>query len=318
MCRAEPGHYACLGEEPIASRIRLACVDRTTLRTSSLLVRPLYIGGEKSSKEYQHETKPTGARMYRYASQLLRRDVPTQMIVNRLIEHRSEYDYDDDGGDTSARKSRWKDKNKHQKEMLRRSWQHDLDAINRRGCAIEYALDEAKHDRRLRLTEEEEEGRLTGLAYDILAERFGKNCFIGHMLVASAVRTQNREYMNDVHNRYEDHLLIKIGEKQCSRREEEEADLDRAITRDLDKERMNYLTQTPQPSQNDDVAFCGPPKVTVNGKTVTVLQRDLKAQQRFGATLRAKRRQEAPLRYWEQIRERRPAKSSKYDEGDAD
>lgn len=50
MCRAEPGHYACLGEEPIASRIRLACVDRTTLRTSSLLVRPLYIGGEKSSK----------------------------------------------------------------------------------------------------------------------------------------------------------------------------------------------------------------------------------------------------------------------------
>lgn len=52
MHRAEPGHYACLGEEPIASRIRLACVDRTTLRTSSLLVRPLYIGGEKSPKEH--------------------------------------------------------------------------------------------------------------------------------------------------------------------------------------------------------------------------------------------------------------------------
>ncbi len=285
--------------------------------------------------------------MHWYISWPLRRDVPTQMIVDKLIEHKP--NRDSHCSERTKRKSRWKDKNKHQKEALRRSWQCDLDAINRNGCAIEYDQEIQEKYRRLRLAEEEEEGFLSGIAYDILAERFGKNYFIGHMMVANAVHIQNREYENDVRNRYEDHMVLRIthiirwrdiphktlNQANCGRdqldldnndedagddsvppsdkrRLEEEADLDRLI----DKERQDYQAATPQPSPDDDVAHCGPPVVTVDGKTVTVLQRDHRVQQQFGATLRAKHRKEAPLRYWERTPERRPAKSSKHDEGD--
>lgn len=247
--------------------------------------------------------------MYRYASQLLRRDVPTQMIVNRLIEHRSEYDYDDYGGDTSARKSRWKDKNKHQKEMLRRSWQHDLDAINRRGCAIEYAQEIEEEDRHQAfLVDEDIEHQRWRFHYRplfILSARFSfRDYHRAEQMFAMTVHEYNASYERAYTDRYRQHLN-NLARKRIAEEE-----------RKLDEADMRKNAETPQPSPDDDVEFCKPPVVVINGKAVTVLQRDPDAQRQFGAALNTRRQREAPYRFWERTPERQPAKPSKYDKGD--